>query len=101
MRIYYTNQFKGDYKRVKKQHKDHNKLRTVIEKLVAGEPLEDKYKDPRSRGIGKDSETVILDLIGSSSTNPTKIPSSWKEQVLILNSSRNNYRVAIFLNKAS
>ena len=45
MKIYYTNQFKRDYKRVKKQHKDLTKLRTVVDKLVAKEPLEAKYKD--------------------------------------------------------
>jgi len=45
LKIYYTNQFKRDYKRVKKQHKDLTKLRTFIDKLVAEEPLEVKYKD--------------------------------------------------------
>lgn len=45
MKIYYTNQFKKDYKRVKKQHKDLIKLRAVIDKLVAKEPLAVKYKD--------------------------------------------------------
>lgn len=45
MRIYYTNQFKKDYKRIKKQNKDVNKLRIVIEKLIAKEQLESKYKD--------------------------------------------------------
>ena len=45
MRIYYTNQFKKDYKRVKKQNKNLNKLRKVIESIVAKEKLESRYKD--------------------------------------------------------
>ena len=45
MKIYYTNQFKKDYKRVKKQRKDITKLRTVIDKLAAKERLDVKYKD--------------------------------------------------------
>jgi mRNA interferase YafQ len=45
MRILYTNQFKKDYKRIRKQNKDPDKLRIVVEKLVAKEPLEAKYRD--------------------------------------------------------
>lgn len=45
MRIYYTNQFKKDYKKVKKQKKDIGKLRIVVEKLATKEKLEPKYKD--------------------------------------------------------
>ncbi len=45
MKIFYTTQFKKDYKRLKRQAKDLCKLRTVVEKLVAGEPLDDRYKD--------------------------------------------------------
>ncbi len=45
MKIYYTNQFKRDYKRLKKQNKDLAKLREVIDKLVAKEPLQAKYND--------------------------------------------------------
>ena len=45
MNINYTTQFKKDYKRIKKQNKDLDKLRVVIEKLAAGKILESKYKD--------------------------------------------------------
>lgn len=45
MKIYYTNQFKRDYKRIKKQNKDIGKLRLVIEKLFNHEPLDPSYKD--------------------------------------------------------
>jgi len=43
--IHYTTQFKKDYKRIKKQNKDLSKLRSVIDKLAAGQILEQKYKD--------------------------------------------------------
>ncbi len=45
MKIYYTSQFKKDYKKVKKQNKDIGKLRIVVEKLATKEKLEPKYKD--------------------------------------------------------
>ncbi len=53
MKIYYTDQFKRDYKRVKKQNKDLNKLRMVVGKLVAKETLELKYEDHPLRGNWK------------------------------------------------
>ena len=84
MKIYYTNQFKRDYKRARKQHKDLNKLKTVIDKLVTKEPLDVKYKDHPLTGnwkgfrdchlepdwlvIYKSSEdTLILERTGSHS----------------------------------
>jgi len=45
LNIFYTNQFKKDYKRIKKQNKDLIKLQDVIEKLADGKRLEQKYKD--------------------------------------------------------
>ena len=45
MKIFYTNQFKKDYKRIKKQNKDLAKLRIVIEKLIVKERLDLKYRD--------------------------------------------------------
>ncbi len=45
MNIHYTNQFKKDYKKLKKQKKDLSKLRTVIEKLSSGKLLEPIYRD--------------------------------------------------------
>ncbi len=84
MNIYYTSQFKKDYKRIQKQNKNINKLRTVIEKLVVKEPLDVKYKDHPLSGhwkgfrdchlepdwllIYKSSEnTLILERTGSHS----------------------------------
>lgn len=41
----YTNNFKKQYKKIKKQGKDLNKLYEVIEKLANGKQLELKYKN--------------------------------------------------------
>ncbi len=41
------------YKRIKKQNKDLDKLRAVIEKLVARQLLESKYKDHQLSGNWK------------------------------------------------
>ena len=43
--IFYTTRFKKDFKRIKKQHKDMNKLQAVIETLVNEQPLDSRYKD--------------------------------------------------------
>ena len=53
MNIYYTTQFKRDYKRIRKQNKDIDKLKIVIKKLVAGKRLEPKYKDHQLLGNWK------------------------------------------------
>ena len=45
MNIKYTSQFKKDYKKVQKQNKDINKLRSVIEKLSSGQQLSEKFLD--------------------------------------------------------
>ena len=50
MTIIYSIQFKRDYKKIKKQNKELNKLRMLIEKLVSGERLEPKYKDHQLTG---------------------------------------------------
>lgn len=43
--IDYTSSFKKQYKKVKKQGKNLNKLYEVIEKLANGEELDSKYKN--------------------------------------------------------
>jgi len=53
LKLHYTTQFKKDYKRVNKQNKDLSKLRAVIEKLVAGQSLDPKYKDHQLSGNWK------------------------------------------------
>ena len=43
--VKYTNDFKKDIKRIKKQGKDLEKIKNVINKLANGEELEEKYKN--------------------------------------------------------
>lgn len=43
--VRYLTRFKRDVKRLKKQNKDMQKLKTVIEHLMTGEPLPARYKD--------------------------------------------------------
>ncbi len=63
MNIHYTTQFKKDYKRIRKQNKDLLKLRTVIEKLDAGQLLDPKYHDHQLSG--EDIAIVTLNQTGS------------------------------------
>ena len=53
MNIYYTTQFKKDYKRIKKQNKDLDKLSIVIELLSTGKMLDEKYRDHQVSGKWK------------------------------------------------
>ena len=53
MNIYYTTQFKRDYKRIKKQKKDFDQFKVVIEKLAVGEKLAPKYRDHQLSGNWK------------------------------------------------
>lgn len=43
--IDYTTNFKKQYKKIKKQGKDLNKIHSIIEKLANREILEEKYRD--------------------------------------------------------
>ena len=54
MNIYYSTQFKKDYKRVKKQGKDLEKLKAIIEKLVKKEKLDPKHRDHGLSGQWKE-----------------------------------------------
>ena len=53
MNIFYTTQFKKDYKLIKKQNKDLHKLKTVINILAAGNKLPEKYSDHTLTGTWK------------------------------------------------
>ena len=53
MNLHYKTQFKKDYKRIKKQNKDLFNLRAVIEKLVAGQSLEPRFRDHQLSGSWK------------------------------------------------
>lgn len=43
--IKYTSDFKKNYKKIKKQGKDVEKLKAIVSKLANGEELEEKYKN--------------------------------------------------------
>ncbi len=45
MNIHYTSQFKRDYKKIKRQSKTIDKLKTVVEILVSGNRLDPEYRD--------------------------------------------------------
>jgi len=53
LKIFYTTQFKKDFKRAKKQHKDLDKLQTIVEILVNEKPLDLQYKDHQLIGDWK------------------------------------------------
>ncbi len=44
-KIDYTNNFKKQYKKLKKQNKDLSKIYEVVETLAHGKELEEKYKN--------------------------------------------------------
>ncbi len=50
MNIYYTTQFKKDYKRIKKQHKDLLKFEKVLDLLTSEKKLPLKYRDHNLSG---------------------------------------------------
>lgn len=84
MNIVWTGQFKKDFKRIKKQNRKIDKLRTVIELLAQRKPLAAKYRGHKLTGYSKehrdchiesdwvliyrfDAEDLILERTGSHS----------------------------------
>jgi mRNA interferase YafQ len=82
LNIVWTGQFKKDYKRIKKQNKEVNDLRSTIESLAARKPLPPRCRDHRLLGYAKehrechiapdwlliyrlDSDDLILERTGS------------------------------------
>jgi mRNA interferase YafQ len=53
LNIFYTTQFKKDYKRIQKQQKDLDKLRIIIDILSSGKTIPEKYKDHQLSGTWK------------------------------------------------
>lgn len=43
--VKFTNQFKKDYKKAQKQHKDINILKNIVDMLANGQKLPEKYCD--------------------------------------------------------
>ena len=84
MNIFYTSQFKKDYKKLKKQNKDLSKLKDIIDKLAKGieidpthhdHPLSGEWKGHRDCHIESDwlliyfltKDELILERTGSHS----------------------------------
>jgi len=84
LKIKYSTQFKKDFKRIKKQNKDIDKLKKIIELLTKNEPLPPKFKDHQLSGQWKlhrdchiepdwiliymiDSNALVLERTGSHS----------------------------------
>lgn len=61
MNLIYTSQFKKDFKRVSSQGKDLSKLEVVIETLLIGEKLDQKYKDHSLIGKWKNHRDCHLE----------------------------------------
>lgn len=59
--IIYTNQFKRDLKKAKKQNKNLDRLFEVVEKLANGEILEAQYRDHALTGNYKDSRECHIE----------------------------------------
>lgn len=55
-------QFKRDVERLKKQNKDIEKLKTIMQHLIEGEKLPPKTKDHRLKGTLKDCRECHLEL---------------------------------------
>ena len=54
MNIHYTTQFKKDFKRIKRQNKDPEKLAGLIKQLLTGQVLDKKYRDHALTGNWKE-----------------------------------------------
>ena len=61
MNLIYTSQFKKDFKRVSSRGKDLSKLEVVIETLLNGEILDQKYKDHSLIGKWKNHRDCHLE----------------------------------------
>ena len=64
MNLAQTKQFKKDVKRMQKRGKDLDKIKTVIDLLLAEEPLPPKNRDHQLGGIGSGDATAILSRTG-------------------------------------
>lgn len=53
-KLVFTSRMKRDVKLMKKRGKDLNKLQTVLEILMSGSEMPDKYKDHQLKGVMKD-----------------------------------------------
>ena len=60
LNLRYTNQFKKDYKLAQKRGFDLSEFETIVNKLRAREPLDEKYKDHNLSGNWKNHRDFHL-----------------------------------------
>lgn len=61
MKIFYTAQFKKDYKRIKKQRKEISKLISVVDRLASAQKLEKKYLEHQLSGEWKNHKDCHIE----------------------------------------
>lgn len=61
MKIFYTAQFKKDYKRIKKQRKEISKLISVVDQLASAQKLEKKYLEHHLSGEWKNHKDCHIE----------------------------------------
>ena len=84
--------FEKDVKRLKKGGKDMEKLRTVIDRLCSGEPLEPRHNDHPLTGQWKGLRDCHIEPIGSSFTGKRRAISSLSVPAAIPSYSGNDRR---------
>jgi mRNA interferase YafQ len=53
LKVFYTSQFKKDFKRLKRQQKDISKFAAIVDVLASGKLLDRKFKEHRLAGEWK------------------------------------------------
>ena len=66
-------QFKKDLKLAKKRHLDIDLLKTIVNRLRAGEPLDESQRDHELTAITKDTVNAIFSRIGCWCTKSSRI----------------------------
>ena len=61
MKIHYTTQFKKDYKRIKRQNKNPQKLNDLVKLLLTDHILDQKYRDHPLTGNWKGHRDCHID----------------------------------------
>jgi mRNA interferase YafQ len=59
--IFETTQFRKDIKRVQKQGKNLEKLKSIVRRLAVGEPLEPRYRDHPLSGLLRGSRDCHIE----------------------------------------
>lgn len=88
--IHETSQFRRDIKKLKKQGKNLQKLKDVIDYLISGDKLEEKYRDHPLSGPWQGSRDCHIEQIGFKFTGRKRPIYFWNAQVATANFSRSD-----------